>query len=61
MKFIKLDLLTLLISLFLFASCESTSTIGLEVDPSAAVQGNLIDTLTINSRTQLEACLSEID
>ncbi|RZJ77896.1 MAG: DUF4270 family protein [Flavobacterium sp.] len=54
MKFIKLDLLTLLISLFLFASCESTSTIGLEVDPSAAVQGNLIDTLTINSRTQLE-------
>ena len=54
MKFIKLDLLTLLISLFLFASCESTSTIGLEVDPNAAVQGNLIDTLTINSRTQVE-------
>jgi hypothetical protein len=54
MKFIKLDLLTLLISLFLFASCESTSTIGLEVDPTSAIQGNLIDTLTISSRTQLE-------
>ena len=51
MKFIKLDLLTLLISLFLFASCESTSTIGLEVDPSIAIQGTLVDTITINSRT----------
>lgn len=51
MKFIKLDLLTLLISLFLFASCERTSTIGLEVDPSNVIQGNLIDTATISSRT----------
>lgn len=51
MKFIKLDLLTLLISLFLFASCENTSTIGLEVDPSIALQGNLVDTATITSRT----------
>jgi hypothetical protein len=51
MKFIKLDLLTLLISLFLFASCENTSTIGLQIDPSNAVQGALIDTLTITSRT----------
>lgn len=52
MKFIKLDLLTLLISLFLFASCERTSTIGLEVDPSNVIQGNLIDTATISSRTE---------
>jgi hypothetical protein len=51
MKFIKLDLLTLLISLFLFASCENTSTIGLEIDPNSAVKGDLIDTLTISSRT----------
>jgi len=51
MRFIKLDLLTLLISLFLFASCERTSTIGLEVDPTNVIQGNLIDTATINSRT----------
>ncbi len=51
MKFIKLDLLTLLISLFLFASCESTSTIGLEVDPTIAIKGTLVDTVTISSRT----------
>jgi len=51
MKFIKLDLLTLLISLFLFASCENTSTIGLEVDPSIALTGSLVDTATITSRT----------
>ncbi|WP_199117228.1 DUF4270 family protein [Pedobacter sp. ASV28] len=51
MKFSKLDLLTLLISLFLFASCENTATIGLEVDPTSAVQGDLIDSATIVSRT----------
>lgn len=54
MRFLKLDLLTLLISLFLFASCEKTSTIGLEVDPTSAIQGNLIDTATITSRTVQE-------
>jgi len=54
MRFLKLDLLTLLISLFLFASCEKTSTIGLEVDPSSAIQGNLIDTATITSITVKE-------
>ncbi len=54
MKFIKLDLLTLLISLFLFASCENTSTIGLEIDRSNAVEGSLIDTVTIGSRTTEE-------
>ena len=54
MKFIKLDLLTLLISLFLFASCEKTATIGLEVDPNSAVQGDLVDTVTVSSRTLLD-------
>lgn len=54
MKFIKLDLLTLLISLFLFASCENTSTIGLEIDPNSAVEGALVDTLTISSRTMTD-------
>ena len=54
MKFSKIDLLTLLISLFIFASCENTSTIGLEVDPTNAVQGNLIDTVTVSSRTVAE-------
>lgn len=51
MRFSKLDLLTLLISLFVFASCEKTSTIGLEIDPNSAVQGTLVDTATITSRT----------
>lgn len=60
MKFIKLDLLTLLISLFLFASCENTSTIGLEIDPTAAVQGALIDTATISTRTQTDDVASTI-
>ncbi|WP_316785848.1 DUF4270 domain-containing protein [Pedobacter frigiditerrae] len=60
MKFIKLDLLTLLISLFLFASCENSSTIGLEVDPSIAVQGALVDTVTISSRTVAEDITSTV-
>ncbi|RYF19385.1 MAG: DUF4270 domain-containing protein [Flavobacteriales bacterium] len=51
MKFNKIDLLTLLISLFLFASCESTSTIGLEVDPTSALEGSLVDSITIKSTT----------
>ena len=54
MKFIKLDLLTLLISLFLFASCENISTIGLEIDPNSTIKGALVDTLTISSRTMMD-------
>lgn len=52
MKFTKIDLLTLLISLFVFASCEKNSTIGLSIDPSGAVVGKLIDSITVTSRTQ---------
>jgi hypothetical protein len=51
MKFSKLDLLTLLISLFLFSSCKDSSSIGLAVDPSSAVSGTLVDTATVLSRT----------
>lgn len=58
MRFLKLDLLTLLISLFLFASCENTSTIGLEIDPTTAIQGSLVDTATISSRTQNDNIVS---
>jgi hypothetical protein len=54
MKFIKQDLLTLLIGLFLFASCKSTNSIGLDIDPENAIEGDLIDTLTIGSRTLAE-------
>jgi hypothetical protein len=51
MKFSKLDLLTLLISLFLFSSCKDSSSIGLDVDPANAVSGTLLDTVTVSSRT----------
>jgi len=51
MKFTKLDLLTLLISLFIFASCNDNNTIGLDVAPDDAIQGALVDTVTINTKT----------
>jgi len=51
MKFSKLDLLTMLISLFLFSSCKDASTIGLDIDPENAIKGILLDTVTVSSRT----------
>jgi hypothetical protein len=54
MKFYKIDLLTLLISLFLFASCKSSNTIGLDVDPINAIQGELVDTITVSTQTLLD-------
>ena len=54
MKFIKIDLLTLLIGLFLFASCKSSNTIGLDVDPATAIEGTLVDSLTVNTRTVVD-------
>ncbi|RZL15983.1 MAG: DUF4270 family protein, partial [Pedobacter sp.] len=54
MKFTKIDLLTLLIGLFLFASCKDSSTVGLDLDPADAVQGIKADTLSVNSTTQAE-------
>lgn len=51
MKFTKLDLLTLLISLFIFASCNDNNTIGLDVAPDDAIQGALIDTVTVTTKT----------
>jgi hypothetical protein len=54
MKFYKIDLLTLLIGLFLFASCKSSNTIGLDVDPETAIEGKLVDTLTINTQTLVD-------
>jgi len=47
MKFFRLDLLTLLISLFILNSCKNKDTIGLGVDPSTQLNGSLIDTSTI--------------
>jgi len=47
MKFSKLDLLTLLISLFILNGCKNQDTIGLGVTSNNALTGSLIDTCTI--------------
>lgn len=54
MKFIKQDLLTLLISLFLFASCKNSSSVGLDVDPNSAIQGTLVSDQLVSSQTVRE-------
>jgi hypothetical protein len=54
MRLYKLDLLTLLISLFILSSCQETESIGIVVDPASEIKGNLIDTLTINASTVAE-------
>jgi hypothetical protein len=46
----KLDLLTLLISLFILSGCENPSGIGLDVDPDLALSS---DTITLNVETKL--------
>lgn len=51
MKYHSQDLLTLLISLFIFSSCSNPSLVGLNVDPGDQIQGQLIDSMTIHSST----------
>lgn len=51
MKFFRLDLLTLLISLFIFNSCKNQDTIGLKPGDSGALGGSLVDTATIFTNT----------
>jgi hypothetical protein len=58
MKLYKQDLLTLLISLFIFTGCQNPDSIGLDVDPQNAIEGKLIDTLTLRTRTVKEDSLS---
>jgi len=47
MKFFKLDLLTLLISLFILGSCKNQDSIGLGATAANQLSGTLIDTSTI--------------
>jgi hypothetical protein len=54
MKLYKLDLLTLLISLFILSSCQNTDSIGLDVDPSTGISGTFIDTVTVRTSTVRE-------
>lgn len=51
MKFFRLDLLTLLISLFILNSCKNENTLGLAVDPSKQLSGTIIDTATVITTT----------
>jgi hypothetical protein len=54
MKYIKQDLLTLLISLFILSACNNPDNIGLEVDPDYAVNGVLTEASAITTRTVAE-------
>jgi hypothetical protein len=54
MKLYKLDLLTMLISLFILSGCQNTDSIGLDVDPSTDINGNFVDTVTVRSSTVRE-------
>ena len=47
MKFFRLDLLTLLISLFILNSCKNQDTIGLGINAKTQVNGIMVDTSTI--------------
>ncbi|MET4081271.1 hypothetical protein ABIB40_001216 [Pedobacter sp. UYP30] len=58
MNFIKQDLLTLLIGLFLFAGCKSTNNIGLDVDANTAIKGDLVDNQLVTSATVRSADIS---
>ena len=54
MRLYKLDLLTLLISLFILSGCQTTDSIGLEVDPATDLNGNFVDTVTVTANTVAE-------
>ncbi len=54
MKFTKQDLLTLLIGLFLFASCKNPDGVGLTVEPGDQIQGTLVDNEEVTSQTVKE-------
>ena len=47
MKFFRLDLLTLLISLFILNSCKNQDNIGLGINSSNQISANLVDTSTV--------------
>lgn len=54
MKFFRLDLLTLLISLFILNSCKNQDTVGLGIVSANQGVGNLIDTGTVVTNTVLD-------
>ena len=54
MKFFRLDLLTMLISLFILNSCKNQDSIGLGINPSGQLNGIMVDTSTITTNTVRE-------
>ncbi len=54
MKFFRLDLLTLLISLFILSSCKKQGTVNLGVNDETLIEGKLIDTSTVFINTVRE-------
>ena len=60
MKFTKQDLLTLLIGLFLFASCKDANTIGLTPEGDSPIKGILDNTVLVESKTVLDSPTASI-
>jgi hypothetical protein len=54
MKFFRLDLLTLLISLFILNSCKNPDGVGLDVDPSKQLDGTMLVDSNVLLNTMLE-------
>lgn len=54
MKFFRLDLLTLLISLFILSSCKNQDAVGLAGNTTGQLNGTLVDTSTIYTNTVLD-------
>lgn len=64
MKYFRLDLLTLLISLFILSSCEKKGTIGLDIAPqdsikSALSESTIIETTTVREDSVLTSGISQ--
>lgn len=55
MKFLRLDLLTLLISLFIFNSCKRQDGIGLGINPDNQINGSLVVDTNIVIRTEVDS------
>ena len=51
MKFFRIDLLTLLISLFILNSCKNQDTVGFTLGTKGSISGSLVDTATIFTKT----------
>ncbi len=50
MRFIKSDLLTLLVSLFILGSCKNPTGVGLDVDPNIALETKIDSSFEVNTK-----------